>query len=161
MTSNGDFNWLLLYPVYSILAYSFNILTFNLYHCHCPGNLIFTGCFRVNEIMFLLISQPIKHLNRLDRFYIFPESIAFWCMISKKCHNHSVVIHLWRLRRCIIEEIWKIHWKSTIKKHQYCFANISAMKAKIFLKFYKVVNFYLVTLCFKFHLYTSKSFRDG
>ena len=36
-----------------------------------------TGCFKVKEIMFLLISQPIKHLNRLDRSHIFTESIAF------------------------------------------------------------------------------------
>ena len=93
----------------------------------------YTGCFRVNDIMFLLISQAIKHLNKLDRSYISTESIAFWCMISKKCHNYSVVIHLWRLRRCIIEEIWKTHWKSTIKKRQYCFANISATKALIFM----------------------------
>ena len=36
-----------------------------------------TGCFLVNEIMFSLISQPIKHLNSLARSYIFTESIAF------------------------------------------------------------------------------------
>ena len=101
--------------------------------------------------MFLLISQPMKHLNSLDRSYIFIESIAFWYMISKKCQNHSVIFHLWRLWRCIIEEIWKIHWKSTIKKTQCCFANISAMKAPIFTKFYMVVNYYLVSLCIKFH----------
>ena len=39
--------------------------------------IVTTGCFRVNEIMFLLISQPLKHLNRLDRSYIFTEFIAF------------------------------------------------------------------------------------
>ena len=38
-----------------------------------------------------------------------------------------------------------------IKKHLYCFANISATKAQIFMKFYVVVNFYLVRLSFKFH----------
>ena len=38
-----------------------------------------------------------------------------------------------------------------IKKHQYCFANISAMKARIFMKFYMVVNYYVVSLSFKFH----------
>ena len=101
--------------------------------------------------MFLLISQPMKHLNSLDRSYIFTESIAFWYMISKKCQNHSVIFHLWRLWRCIIEEIWKIHWKSTIKKTQCCFANISPAKAPIFTKFYMVVNYYLVSLCIKFH----------
>ena len=36
-----------------------------------------TGCFRVYEIMLFLISQPIKHLNSLNRSYIFTESIAF------------------------------------------------------------------------------------
>ena len=30
-----------------------------------------TGCFTRNEIKFLLISQPIKHLNRPYRFHIF------------------------------------------------------------------------------------------
>ena len=37
------------------------------------------------------------------------------------------------------------------KKHQYCFANISATKAQIFMKFYVVVNYYLVIICIKFH----------
>ena len=41
--------------------------------------------------------------------------ISFWDRVSKKFHNHSVIIHLWRLQRCIIAEISKIHWKSTIK----------------------------------------------
>ena len=39
--------------------------------------------------------------------------------------------------------------KSMIKKHQYCFANISATKAQIFMKFYVVVNQYLVIICIK------------
>ena len=38
-----------------------------------------------------------------------------------------------------------------IKKHQYCFANISATKARIFMKFYMVVKYYLDSLSFKFH----------
>ena len=38
-----------------------------------------------------------------------------------------------------------------IKKHQYCFANISTTKAGIFMKFYVEVNYYLVNLSFKFH----------
>ena len=69
----------------------------------------------------------------------------------QKNHNYSAIIHLWRLQRCIIGEIWKIHWKSMIKRYQYCFANISATKARIFMKFYVVVNCYLVSLSFIFH----------
>ena len=38
-----------------------------------------------------------------------------------------------------------------IKKDQYCFANISATKARIFMKFYMVVNYYLLTLSVEFH----------
>ena len=38
-----------------------------------------------------------------------------------------------------------------IKKHQYCFANISATKAQVFMKFYVMVNYYLVSICIKFH----------
>ena len=41
-----------------------------------------------------------------------------------------------------------------IKKDQYCFGNISATKAQIFMKFYLVVNDYLVGLFFKFHEYS-------
>ena len=38
-----------------------------------------------------------------------------------------------------------------MKKYQNCFANISATKARIFMKFYVEVNYYLVGLYFKFH----------
>ena len=75
----------------------------------------------------------------------------FWDPVLKKFHNHSVIIHLWRLRRCIIAEISKIHWKSMIKKLTYCFANSSAAEARIFMKFYMVVNYYVENLSFKFY----------
>ena len=71
--------------------------------------------------MFLLISQPIKHLNSLDRSFIFTESIAFWYMISKKCHNHSVIIHIWGLWRCKTVKICKIHWKLRSKQRPVLF----------------------------------------
>ena len=38
-----------------------------------------------------------------------------------------------------------------MNKHQNCFANISGTKTWIFMKFYKVVNYYLVSLSLKFH----------
>ena len=47
-------------------------------------------------------------------------------------------------------KIWKIHWKLKYSESRYCFANISATEARIFMKFYVVVNYYLVSLCFKF-----------
>ena len=56
-----------------------------------------------------------------------------------------------RYRCPFFHSIWKIHWELTVKKHQYCFANISATEARIFMKFYMVVNYYLVILCIKFH----------
>ena len=45
----------------------------------------------------------------------------------------------------------KIHRKLMITESQFYFANISATKARIFMKFYVVVNYYLVSLSFKFH----------
>ena len=45
----------------------------------------------------------------------------------------------------------EITLKLKFSESQYCFANISAMKAWIFIKFYMVVNYYLVSLSFKFH----------
>ena len=54
-----------------------------------------------------------------------------------------------RYRRPFFHSIWKIHWELTVKKHQYCFANISGRKALISMKFYLVINYYLVSLCLK------------
>ena len=43
----------------------------------------------------------------------------------------------------------KIHRKLMSTESQFYFANISATKAWIFMKFYVVVNYYLVSLNFK------------
>ena len=45
----------------------------------------------------------------------------------------------------------KIHRKLMITESQFYFANISATNAWIFMKFYVVVNYYLVSLYLKFH----------
>ena len=42
-----------------------------------------------------------------DWCFHFTEIRPFWDLVSKKFHNHSVIIHLWRLWRCIIAEISK------------------------------------------------------
>ena len=110
-----------------------------------------TGCFfSMSKVICLWESLKIQNMSWYWCFH-FTEIGPFWDLVLKKFHNHSVIIHLWRLRRCIIAKISKIHWKSMIKKHQYCFANISATEARIFMKFYMVVNYYLVILCIKFH----------
>ena len=76
---------------------------------------------------------------------------TFWYLVSKQLNDHPVIIHLERLLRCETDNIWKIHWKLKYSESQYCFANISAMEARIFMKFYMVVNYYLVNLSFKFY----------
>ena len=45
----------------------------------------------------------------------------------------------------------KIHRKLLITESQFYFANISATEARIFMKFYMVVKYYLENLSFKFH----------
>ena len=45
----------------------------------------------------------------------------------------------------------KIHRKLIITESQFYFANISAREAQIFMKSYMVVNYYLVSLSFKFY----------
>ena len=104
----------------------------------------------VSKVIFLWESLKIQNMSSNWCFH-FTEIGPFWDLVSKKFQNHSVIIHLWRLRRCIIAEISKIHWKSVIKKRQYCFANISTTKAQTFMKFYVVINYYLVSICIKFH----------
>ena len=58
------------------------------------------------------------------------------------------VIHLWRLLRGVAVKIWKIHWILMTFESQYRFANISAKKAWIFMKFetyiHKIVKNYLM-----------------
>ena len=48
-------------------------------------------------------------------------------------------------------QIWKTNRKWRIKQVPVCLANISPTKAWIFMKFYMVVNYYLVSYNFKFH----------
>ena len=67
--------------------------------------------------------------------FYFPETGPFWYLVLDKPYNHSVIIHLWRVWRWIFVKKGKIHWKLIIFKSQYCFANISATKAPIFMKF--------------------------
>ena len=57
----------------------------------------------------------------ISSFQLIPQSFLF--------------IHLWWFWRWIFVKICKIHWKLMIFKSQYCFANISATKALIFMKF--------------------------
>ena len=45
----------------------------------------------------------------------------------------------------------KIHRKLLITESQFYFANISATEARIFMKFYMVVKYYLENSSFKFH----------
>ena len=75
---------------------------------------------------------------------------SFWFLVSKKIHKHSVINILGRLLGFINVKVWKMPWKLKFSESQYCFANISATEARIFIKFYVVVNYYLVSLCFKF-----------
>ena len=46
-----------------------------------------------------------------DRWTFSDEIGTFWYLVSKKYHNHSVIIHLVRLWRSENVKIWKIHWK--------------------------------------------------
>ena len=84
--------------------------------------------------MCLWESLKIQNMSG-DWCFHFTEIGPFWDLVSKKFHNHSVIIHLWWFWRLIYVQICKIHWKFMIFKSQYCFANISTMKAPIFMKF--------------------------
>ena len=59
-----------------------------------------TGCFRGNEIMFLLISQPIKHFNSFDMYYIFTESIAFWLLFEPMLYVMHYIQLNWKCVTC-------------------------------------------------------------
>ena len=88
----------------------------------------------VLKVICLWESLKIKNMSWKGCF-LFPETGPFWYLVSNKFHSYSVIIHLWWFWRLIYVQICKIHWKFMIFKSQYCFANISTMKAPIFMKF--------------------------
>ena len=93
-------------------------------------------------------------LEKWNRCYFLHWTHTFWYLSSQEYHRQSVIIHILRLLRCIMVKIWKMHWKLKYSENQYCFANISAMKDRIFMKFYMVGNSCLVSLSFKFYEYS-------
>ena len=99
---------------------------------------------RVVNPIFVTLQQKIFIAQEIP-------SYTFWYLSSQKYQRQSVIIHILRLLRCIMVKIWKMHWKLKYLKSQYCFVNISAMKNHIFMKFYRVINYYLVNISFKFH----------
>ena len=54
-------------------------------------------------------------------------------------------------KKIFLTNVAKIQRKSMITESQFHFDNISATEAWIFMKFYVVVNYYHVSLSFKFH----------
>ena len=80
----------------------------------------------------MVFSFPWDREILISSFQLIPQSFLF--------------IHLWWFWRWIFVKICKIHWKLMIFKSQYCFANISATKAPIFMKFetyiHKIVKNY-------------------
>ena len=88
-----------------------------------------TGCFTGNLIIFLLISQSIKHLNCFFISYKITVSIAFWYQVSKNSNTQSVIFS--------IQKLW---WYSTVIMYEnrfnvdcqlkiyYHFANIMTPK---------------------------------
>ena len=106
-----------------------------------------------------LIAQAKKQPISLDICPFHHYIGTFWYLVSKKFNDHPVIIHLDRLLRCETVQIWKIHLKSKRSESQYCFANISATEARIFMKFYMVVNYYHVSFTFKFHGYLCTNAR--
>ena len=94
-----------------------------------------TGWFFETDIFKFFISQNVKASEKSNHMENSPNKFPFWYLVSQKFHNFLVIIHLWRLLRQVIERIWKLHWKLMIFESQYNFANISATKAPILMKF--------------------------
>ena len=93
-----------------------------------------------------LITRARKRYIRWERCHFVTLFGTFWYLVSKKSHNHSVIIHLWRLWRSKTVEICKIHRKLMIFKSQYCFANIFVTKAPFFMKFQNYIHKILKTI---------------
>ena len=82
-----------------------------------------------NEIIFLLISQSVKHLNCYFMSHMITESIAFWYQVSKNSNTQSVIFFIQKVRWYssvkIYENTLKIDYQQKLHKH---FANIMTTK---------------------------------
>ena len=94
-----------------------------------------TGCSLETVKNYLLINQATKQPISWDRCLFVHQICTFWYLVSKNFNSYSVIFNLRRLWRCKTLEICKIHRKLMNFISQYCFANISATKASIFMKF--------------------------
>ena len=70
-----------------------------------------TGCSLMILEKYQIPTLTRKQSVSLKWCHFLPYPSPFWYLVSKKIHNHSVIIHLVRLLRCETVKIWKIHWK--------------------------------------------------
>ena len=119
-------------------------------------------------MMFYIKTQdlPFRSRNKLPRNTL--VSIYFTNLKSQNDARswaiflnleNSSSLYLGRLLRHINVKVWKMPWKLKFSESQYYFANIYTMEARIFMKFYVVVNYYLVNLSLKFHKDPCKTAR--
>ena len=94
------------------------------------------GCFIMIDKKSKVTAWARKIPVRWNRWYFLHWTYTFWYLSSQKYQRQSVNIHILRLLRCIMVKIWKMHWKLKCSESQYCFANISRMKAWNFVKFF-------------------------
>ena len=73
----------------------------------------------------------------------FPTYTVGW-VVGKLESNAKLNSKLRLKLKLKLELSLAIHLKSKRSESQYCFANISALKAQIFMKFHMVANYYLV-----------------
>ena len=95
----------------------------------------------------------------------FTEIGRFWGLISKQFHNHSVIIHLGRLWRCISAEISKIHWKSIcIKFHSDVCINARARVVNARNRDKTCARISIDLCCFSLYIFSARfqifNFRD-
>ena len=64
-----------------------------------------TGCFIMIDKKFELIARARKQPISWDRCFFVDETYTFSYLVSKKFHDHSVIIHLYRLFKIIFVEI--------------------------------------------------------
>ena len=97
----------------------------------------FGGHSRYILFHFILFHFKIYYIELINEHDYMVNSIQYEKSASccPQFYDHLLIIHFQKLWRCKNGDICKIHWKSFILKCQYCFANISATKAPIFMKF--------------------------
>ena len=83
----------------------------------------YTGCSKVNDISFDLITPARRHPMKWDRSPFSPDIRTFWYIVSKNSNRFYIIFTDGCVRGLVFWIFVKIHWILRIKQTSVLFCN--------------------------------------